>query len=425
MSLGRQFIQAVIRDSTPALLAQTPALLFLEEELPLRAFVLRHYNMHRALPDAGVLRTGGFSFPELRVSQPVSYFMERLRQRFTYNAIMERTPGLTQAMSSQDSEGAVTALREMLSAVGAVTSNNNASLLGDEMRGVLDEFEVARTTYGLRGMTMGWPTLNRETLGAMGGDLIVIAGRPGSGKTYALIEMAYQGWLESHRAVLLSMEMGKRQLATRFLARHTGINPRFIRAGQLSPWAREMMETGAAALQAGSGRLYLESGDFSRSVSGIEAMIMQYEPEVVFVDAAYLLSVDGKRQGYVSKWESLSEVIAELKRLAIRYNIPVIITVQFNRNQKTRSKGEPDLSDIAGTDSIPQDASIVLGIQRPPAPYENTRRVMTMMKNREGELAKFLYRYEFSPVSFEELPWEELTEEAPAAEEEQEMLWME
>jgi replicative DNA helicase len=177
-----------------------------------------------------------------------------------------------------------------------------------------------------------------------------------------------------------------------------------------------MLQDGSLQIQGITGRLYLEGGDKSRSVSQLEALVLQYEPEAVYVDAAYLMSAEGKKRGYVSRWESIAEIIGELKALAIRYNIPIFITVQFNRNQKNRAmKGEPDLGDIAGSDAIPQDASIVLGIQKAPAPFSETRRIMTLMKNREGNLCRFLYSYQFQPVNFSELPWEAMGGEEESA----------
>src|SRR6185503_17273726 len=424
MSLGRQFIQAVIRDSTPTLLRQSGVGLFLEEELALYQFVEMHYLAHHALPDSSVLSGAGFHLPALTSSQPVSYFLTRLRQRFIYNTVAGKLTTLTTALASKDTEAMFDLLRGTLSEIGSAAHSHSVVLIGDEMDGVLDDFEIARTHFGLRGITMGWPTLDAATLGASGGDLIVIAGRPGLGKSYALQEMAYAAWLNSHRLLFLSMEMGKRQMSIRWLGRHTRLNPKLIRSGQLSPWGRQMLHEGVAQIKGATGRMYLESGQDTRKVSQLEALVLQYGPEALYVDAAYLMSSEGKKKGYVSRWESLAEVIGELKALAIRFNIPIFITVQFNRNQKNRSmRGEPDLSDIAGTDSIPQDASIVLGIQKPPAPHADNRRIMTMMKNREGDLCRFLYRYEFQPVNFEELPWEAIEPDEETEAEEAGTAW--
>jgi replicative DNA helicase len=105
----------------------------------------------------------------------------------------------------------------------------------------------------------------------------------------------------------------------------------------------------------------------------------------------------------VSKWETISAVILELKQMSIRFNRPILITVQFNRNQKSDSRKELDLSDIAGSDSIPQDASIVLGARRGLPPYDSIRRQVVIMKNREGETGEFTTNFTFTPPNLTEI----------------------
>lgn len=107
-------------------------------------------------------------------------------------------------------------------------------------------------------------------------------------------------------------------------------------------------------------------------------------------------------------------MVQELKKLSIRYDIPVVISVQFNRNQKSKSKNPLDLSDIAGTDSIPQDASIVMGVRSGPSPNETNQRIIEVMKNREGETPKFATAFSFSPVRMHEVPLIEEGEEGLA-----------
>lgn len=412
MSLATQFIKAAIRDGDTASFRQSSHAIYLETELPLYEYCLRHFSNHRVLPDEEVLRGQGFNLDLPSPNQPSTYYLERMKHRLIFNVLSENLETVSQAMSTQDMESAVTILRDTLARVGSLTETNTASMLDDILDEVRADYDVAKHTFGLRGITLGYDTLDATTLGAMGGDLIVVAGRPGAGKTSALLKMAHAAHRDSHRDVLfVSMEMPKLQIARRYLGLATGLNPNYMRGGELSQWGEQIMDEGIASIKDSPHKLYLESGDFEGSVAGVESMVQQFSPEALYVDAAYLLTPEGQRKGYVSKWESLAEVVKQLKRIAINYGIPVFISVQFNRNQKDKSTNSPDLSDIAGTDSIPQDASIVLGIQKPPAPYSETRRFMKMMKNREGDLTTILYNYLFNPVNFDELPYVEEDEE--------------
>jgi replicative DNA helicase len=247
-------------------------------------------------------------------------------------------------------------------------------------------------------------------MGAMGGDVIVIAGRAGMGKSWLLNEIGYKQWLAGNSVLVVTMEMGKRQFVRRWMGRHLGINPNFIRSGQLSHWAEQRLRESPETVLQMPG-VYVVSGDMEKHVEGVESVVAETTPDVILVDAAYLLTIEGRRSNGISKWERIGEVIAQLKKMAIRYDRPVIITVQFNRNQKSNTRREMDLGDIAGSDSIPQDASVVLGVRKGQPPYDSIRREVEVLKNREGEVGKFEVNFRFTPPNMEEqLPNESATD---------------
>jgi len=411
MSHGRLFIQSAIAEQQPAVLRRALPEYFLEEEMPLFEYVLAHHNRFGVMPGEGQLRENGFRLSPFESDQPIAYHLQRLQHRFIFNVVNDGLPEITNGMQAQDMDAVIDTFRHVLARAGNALQQNAATELSDEVQHVIDDYEYARRNPGLRGITLGLPTLDMLTLGAQPGDLIVTAGRPSLGKTNLLINSAYGAWLLHHRLLVISMEMQKLQITRRWVGRHTGLNPNLIRAGHLSQWGDQLLREGAQQITDAAGRVFLETGDYTRQVGGVEEMIEQFQPEAVYIDAAYLLSPEGVKKGYISRWESISEVVGQLKQLAMKYGIPIFITVQFNRNQKTNSTKNPDLGDIAGTDAIPQDASIVLGIQKAPAPYGDVRRLIHMMKSREGEVATVVINYLFEPVDFTEIQEEEEEQE--------------
>jgi len=407
MGHGHSLLQAIIRDGAASRLSLFDERFFLEEELPLYHFVTTHKAQFGVLPDDAAIREAGFTMAPLRQAQPVAYYEDRIQRRMVYNAFSALMPELTSALRAQDTDSLLNSVREVLSSVGSAQSTNHVTTYEDEVRAVQAEYALAKATRGrLRGITFGYEPLDEVTLGAQGGDLIVIAGRPAVGKTSILSKACHSAWVTGTNALFLSMEMNKLSITRRMVGIDTGLNPKLIRSGMLSRWGEEILA--GAATREGCGRLYLESGDATRSVDGIESAIQQFSPEALYVDAAYLLSPAGAKNGYVSRWEQLSEVIRELKALAMQYNIPIFISVQFNRNQKdSGGTAALDLGDIAGTDSIPQDASIVIGLRRALEPYTQTRRRVELMKNREGDPVEFMIHYLFEPVNLGQVVEEE------------------
>jgi replicative DNA helicase len=401
MSLYSKLVAASIASgSVSSLMVDFKEAYLLEDERPLFEFVRAHQQRYGHLPSSRTVANAGFNLGNFEES-PL-YYNDRLRQRFAYNVINERHPAFREALEARNMPVAVERLREMLVEVGTTTGEDTATTLVSEVVNVLDEFDRRKLRSGLAGITFGWPTLDELTLGAMGGDVIVIAGRPSMGKSWLLFESAFQAWRAGNSIAIISMEMGKVQVVRRWMGRHLGINPNFIRSGQVSAWTEEMLR-GYADTASAMPRVSLISGDMEKQIDGIEATIREHLPDIIYIDAAYLLTPSGQSKGYISKWEMISKVIGQLKKLAVKYNRPIFITVQFNRNQRNDSQKEPDLGDISGSDSIPQDASIICGVRLGLPPFESIRRRLLVMKNREGEGGEFTTDFRFTPPSMVEI----------------------
>lgn len=413
MSSGKNFLRVVIDSREVSYFRRATEDLFIEGEIETYRSVRSHLDTYGALPTTQELLDNGHELPEPRRASSAQYYLDQLRKRYAYSQVNQRHPRLVEAMRGRDTDSIVNILSEMLQESRRATGGSSYSTIADQFDVVLSEYNEAKRNPGLRGITTGWDTLNLATNGLVGGDLIVIAGRPSMGKSWLISHMAFSAAEADLKVAFCSMEMSLKQIARRWLGMKTGINPNFIRAGEVGTYSEERM-LDIINDQRNKKHIHLLGGDMAKSVSSVEAMVLEFQPDILFVDAAYLLTPSGRKQGYVSKWESIAEVVQELKKLAIRYDIPVVISVQFNRNQKSKSKNPLDLGDIAGTDSIPQDASIVMGVRSGPSPNEATQRIIEVMKNREGETPKFATSFTFSPVRMHEVPLVEEGEEGAA-----------
>ena len=427
MSAGKNFLRSVIDQDTPKLVRRVREDYFTEDELPAFHLLRDHLDTYGVLPTLEVMRTNGNPLPNIRGTAATSdYYLDRVRKRFAYTQVNERYPQLTECMKNRDIDGMVGVLRDMISNAASAVEAENYVTMAEELSGVRDAYLTAKNNPGLQGIPFGWPTLDAITGGAQGGDLVVVAGRPSMGKSWLLLFMAWLARQSGQSVALTSMEMSLRQIARRLLGMHLRINPNYIRDGELSTTAESRMLNAVEQLQEDGGPpLHLLAGDMSKQVGGIENMIVEFNPDIVFVDSAYLLTPSGQKRGYISRWESISEVVGQLKALALKYDKPMVISVQFNRNQKSSSRKELDLGDIAGSDSIPQDASIVLGIRKGPSPFQDSQRIIECMKNREGETGKFATAFSFSPVDFNEVPLVEVDGEEDNDGTEYDGGWME
>lgn len=407
MSLGLKAIRSCVEHGAVSSFRSIEDDYITEEESPTYDWVKQFVREHRQLPSLDTIQEQGFQLPR-RATEPPTHYVQELRKRKLFLHITDRIPEFRSAIEERRLDDAVQNLRDMLAGSNAILSPGTFDQITDLTDEVVEDYFTAKNSPGLRGVTLGYPTLDNLTLGAQPGDLVVIAGRTGMGKSWTLVKMAYEAWLSGHNLGLVSMEMTLLPIARRWIGLHSRINPNLIRAGTLSPAGehRLIQQAQEIATQAGQHgqNAYLLSGDFSKSVSQVERLVADYEIDILYIDAAYLLTPEGRRQGHVTKWEQIATVIQQLKRIALRYSKPIVLSVQMNRNVKKGTNRTLDTTDIGGSDSIPQDASIICGIRQGEAPNEKTSRIIDLMKNRDGEESSFPIHYKFDPVNLEEAP---------------------
>ena len=368
---------------------------FTESEQTAYRYVANHLSRYSRMPTLQTLAQQGINLPV--ANEPAEFYAEQLQDRAVSTQIRTYHPALLQAMSRMDMRAAREAIRNMDQGAMAVAPGSGISSLQDQAQIVLQQYNLARRNHSLVGVTLGWEVLDLVTDGAQGGDIIVIAGRPNLGKTYLMLHMMRQAWLSGASIFVASMEMGGPQLSRRLLGMQAGINPGLIRSGQLSSFGHHtFLETIRSIPDMPP--VHVMTGNFRKNVSDVNRAVQELSPDIVCVDAGYLLTPD-KRKGQ-NRREVISDVIEELKQLAIDRNRPLITTVQFNRQVKRKQRGAPDLGDIAETDVIAQIASLVLGAQHGRAPFEASKRIISLLKNRDGETLSFECNFSLSPPDF-------------------------
>jgi replicative DNA helicase len=243
--------------------------------------------------------------------------------------------------------------------------------------------DMAANAYQRDGKLSGTATGLRDLDTKMGGlqrsDLIIVAGRPGMGKTALATNLAYNV-AKAHRAEVqvdgtmksvnggivgfFSCEMSAEQLATRILAEQTGISSSMIRRGGITQSEFDKIRDYTIELQ----HLPLfvdETGGLSISQLTARARRLKRQKglDLIVVDYIQLLQGSGKR-GNDNRVQEVTEITTSLKALAKELNIPVIALSQLSRQVESRDDKHPQLSDLRESGSIEQDADVVLFVYR-------------------------------------------------------------
>jgi replicative DNA helicase len=239
--------------------------------------------------------------------------------------------------------------------------------------------KALNTGGGLSGITTGLDGINAKTGGLHHSDLVVLAGRPGMGKTALATNIAFNAARRMVRdledgiapeksagagVAFFSLEMSADQLATRILAEQSGISSENLRMGKISQ--QDFRNLARAAGELESLPLYIDDTP-GLTIAALRTRARRLKRQrgvgLIVVDYLQLLQGTG-RSSNDNRVQEISEISRGLKTLAKELNVPVLALSQLSRAVEQREDKRPQLSDLRESGSIEQDADIVLFVYR-------------------------------------------------------------
>ncbi len=220
---------------------------------------------------------------------------------------------------------------------------------------------------GLSGIPSGFTKVDAVTSGWQPSDLVILAARPGMGKTAFVLSMARNMAVDHKNPVaVFSLEMPSVQLITRLIASETGIDSEKLRKGNLDDVEWQQLLSKVKKLE--SAPLYIDDTP-ALSVFDLRAkcrrLVAQKGIKVIIIDYLQLMTAGGQKNGG-NREQEISTISRSLKSIAKELNVPVIALSQLSRAVETRGgEKRPLLSDLRESGAIEQDADIVSFIYRP------------------------------------------------------------
>ena len=220
---------------------------------------------------------------------------------------------------------------------------------------------------GLSGIPSGFDKLDKLTSGWQPSDLVIVAARPGMGKTALTLSMARNIAVNSNIPVaFFSLEMSSVQLITRLISSETGLSSEKLRTGRLEKHEWEQLNVKVKTLE--KAPLFIDDTP-SLSIFDLRAkarrLASQHGIKMVIIDYLQLMTAGGSQKGG-NREQEISTISRNLKALAKELNLPVIALSQLSRAVETRGGSKrPILSDLRESGAIEQDADIVSFIYRP------------------------------------------------------------
>jgi replicative DNA helicase len=262
----------------------------------------------------------------------------------------------------------------------------------------------------ITGLPSSFLDLDKLTAGFQPSDLVVIAARPGMGKSSFMLSIAlHLALTEKVPLAIFSLEMSKEQLAMRAVSMLSGVPLQSIRHGFVKD--EEWEKIVKAALEISSREIYIDDNpNLTTTELRVKSRKLKKEKGVgaIFVDYLQLLKTPYR---FATRQEEVAEISRSLKALAKELQIPVIALAQLSRQVEQRSDKRPQLADLRESGQIEQDADLIIFIHRPeyykkkPLPEEEGIAEIIVAKQRQGPTGLIKLAFNKDTTAFEPLPY--------------------
>lgn len=268
--------------------------------------------------------------------------------------------------------------------------------------------ELAKNKRTITGLETGFPDFDKITTGLHGGEMIILAARPGMGKTALALNMATFAASRTKKAVaIFNLEMSAEMLVNRMISSVGQIDSYKLQTGNMLE--KDWQRYNEALSQLSETNIFIED-NVSVTAQDIRAKcrrLANSETGLGLVVIDYLQLINSGSRRVESRQVEVSEISRALKTMAVELDVPVIALAQLSRSAEKRESNQPMLSDLRESGSLEQDADMVLFINRKDY-YEKAKDFnnkivpaeLIIAKHRKGGLGTVNLLFELNMLSF-------------------------
>lgn len=354
----------------------------------------------------------------------VEYYADIIRNKAILRALIHGGQKISELgyEDERDIEEVLDQAEELVFDISRQEMVEDFHVLGDFLRdhfSALEELHHDPDQQTITGLSTGFPKFDEMTSGFQGGQLIVLAGRPGTGKTSFALSVARHMAVEQGTGVgIFSLEMTKEQLLERLLCGQARVNLHHLRGGYVQ--SKKWRDIAQAAGQLQDSTVVIDDlpGNTIIDVKA-KARRMKAEHDIDILIFDYLQLIEGAKDVNTREQE-IAHISRSLKGIARELRIPVLALSQLNRSVERRESKRPRLSDLRESGAIEQDSDVVTFIYRDDY-YDDeeggngkvSKTELIIGKQRNGPLGKINLAFHKNFASF--YPYSQSTESSPAS----------
>jgi replicative DNA helicase len=316
--------------------------------------------------------------------------------------------GLAKVEDGEDPDEIYNTLQSQFTNLDAADSNKKSKTMKELAKAFLVNFKKrVEAGESVSGLSSSFDEFDEMTSGLHPGDLIVVAGRPGMGKTTFAINIGEGAAMKGKRVIVYSFEMPGEQLFQRNLASIGSIDYTHIKNGQLSELEAGRFHRAVKTIS----NLDIEVDDSSGlDIHELRKRVLKHHRtkklDLIIIDYLQLMKMSGGSTD--NKSSQIGEITGALKGLAKDLGIPIILLSQLNRSLEQRPNKRPINSDLRESGAIEQDADVIVFVYRDeyynPASPDAGKAELIIAKQRSGPLGTVMTRFVGKYSRFENLP---------------------
>ena len=301
------------------------------------------------------------------VASNLEYYMQIVKDNYVRRNLIDAATNI--ATNAYDEENVTDLLdnaeKDILNVVKARQSSVFVPIREVLRRAQANLEELAQNKRTVTGLETGFYDLDKHTAGLHGGEMIILAARPGMGKTAFALNIATNAAMTTDKAIaVFNLEMSAEMLVNRMISAVGQIDSYKLTTGQLQ--SNDWKRYNEALSQLADTNIYIED-NAGITASEIRAKCRRLANSekglgLVVIDYLQLVTSGGRRTE--SRQVEVSEISRSLKTMALELDVPVIALAQLSRNAEKRENSQPMLADLRESGSLEQDADMVLFINR-------------------------------------------------------------
>jgi replicative DNA helicase len=268
-----------------------------------------------------------------------------------------------------------------------------------DMQARLEQYEHEKETGRTKRVMWGFKSLDEATDGLQPHEIAVVSGFTGSGKSTMLMQLTRNAYTMGNKILYISLEMEAGTILRRLDSMESPFSYGHLKKLSLTQDELSRYRDRSLSMEHADKDIIVVDSIRNCTPDHVYAETVKHKPDLVVVDYVSLMRSGQAHHKGAKNWEVLSDITRELKQNARILKVPIIAAAQTNRSG---AKEGAEMDNIAYSQSIIQDADIMIGLHADQEMKDANERHIRLRKNRDGPLAEFYARWDYKNMDFRE-----------------------